>query len=483
MSLIIRFSIIIIFLIPSFKSEEECLIEECGESLDECYSSEVCGGALSQVYDVSVEQCTDFDFVKTALCGLNDQCAQQIITIASCFISNCYEGSNPEQNQQDEGQQHEENETNNDGECFVNECKIEMDLCFENEGCKHVITNADEYCGDNFQCLNQYYVDNVACDGYEGCTDLVIAAAHCYFQKCNDECISQHCHELLTVCINSECNTALELAYSGKCEEINCLDNDAQLEIMCDNQQICAADFDAVANCYYDNCYNYKGYGETECIAESGYHAYLDEYGNCCAGLDRVDCLWNLENSKCGWFYHQGEGYCYSWQGAESCGEFKQTAVMAAPLSCFFEDQDCFMDSCNEIIAECKKTEECAPALYRYIYEGVNDYTLCENSEECIQIFGQIIDCLNANCITSIQDNRKRRANKRSKQNGQQRNNKGQDGEEEENDEDETFNSTEEPLIIDMTDENEMENEDEDSNTEISEMKEKKVMMEQAATN
>ena len=81
---------------------------------------------------------------------------------------------------------------------------------------------------------------------------------------------------------------------------------------------------------------DYKGYGSTECTAESGYHAYLDEYGNCCAGLDRIDCLWNLDYSQCGWFYHNGEGYCYSWQGAEKCGEFKQNAIMASPVSCSF---------------------------------------------------------------------------------------------------------------------------------------------------
>merc|ERR1712154_125084 len=155
-------------------------------------------------------------------------------------------------------------------------------------------------------------------------------------------------------------------------------------------------------------------------------------------------------------------------QGAQTCSQFKQTHIMGSPLSCLFEGQDCFMDSCNQIIGECKNNEQCASALNLYIYQETNDYTLCGNSEECIQTFGQIMDCLNQNCIIPITQND---ADKQG------------DNDQDKDENHDTLNSTQEPIIIIASTEEKEHHENDDKNTEIPPMKEQKIMMEQAATN
>jgi len=475
--------IIIAFLIQVSRSAEECLISECGQALEICSSSDICSEALSQVYDVcaQVQDCTDQQYVNTEICGLNHECTQQIVKIASCFIDNCSDEDSEQQIVDDaeeligqEGNQQEE-------ECFHNSCTSEVELCVANEGCNYVLNHAHELCsGDDYKCLNQHYVENIACDGFVGCSDLVLATAKCFYQNCNDECININCHQDLTNCVNSEnCNQGLQLAYSGYCQQINCLDHDAQLNILC-NGDVTAADyFNVLANCYYDNCFNeeieeehndYKGYGSAECIAESGYHGFFDEYGNCCAGLDRIDCLWNKQDSHCGWFYDNETQYCYGWQGADTCASFKQNSIMASPMSCNFED--CFMDSCYSIISECKDNEDCAIALNKYIYENANDYTLCGNSEECIQIFDQIMYCLNDNCGENNGNQ------------GQQEQNEPDDDEEEEEEEEESnptteeTNNTQEPNDEILNTEN-----TEEPELEEPEVEENKVLIEDKAIN
>jgi len=371
---------------------QECAATNCDKSIKKCNDNPECRPALKELsrFCEDVNKCTDIEFVKSTICNNKDFCTKQIKEIASCFINECQLSNTYDMEQT--------NQTVN--KCFEENCSKEKEECLKNIHCEAVIT----YNYDLFQKTDTLNYDDVKteiCATDLQCTDLVISAAECFFQECNiEECVLNNCGTEFQSCTsNDPCHNALKLARSGHCDNIDCFDNGIQLKHLCDNNNECAQQFNAIAVCYHKYCYkNHKFVPETDkCIAKSGAHAYFDEYGNCCAELGRVDCLWELENSRCGWFFHNGEGYCYGWRGPQTCQEFKKENVNIGPVSCLFEG-DCFNDYCNKEIEICQKTKNCAQALSHFMDSKTYDSNSCNQSSECLKSYDDVINCWNNNC-------------------------------------------------------------------------------------
>jgi len=311
-------------------------------------------------------------------------------------------------------------ESSNDTyDCFNSKCSAEQEACLSNNGCQFVAEFADVICKDVIECVDLRYATYVACDGDANCGSLVSAASTCYFKECSSDCLASNCSSLWTLCSeNTQCGKSLQLVYNNICNGVNCSNSNVQYEL-CEENDECFNIFAPLQQCYQQFCVwtNLSGIlspnksdekrlsasvlqsnlAEISCIGDSGAKGNYDEYGNCCESLGKVDCLWNENDSMCGWYYINGSSYCDGIPNNMTCKEYLSTIPVTSTMTCNIESS-CLVEMCSSELQNCGENDPCITGAT--ILEQSNEYnsSSCQEDTTCISLLQSVYTCYKSNC-------------------------------------------------------------------------------------